>query len=116
MTKLYFRPEVQRIFMAYIADLTNVLDTLYTLTTRRKDTNLNIRTVKTAFMAYCRSVRRRDVHTRIRQYSITTLGSNGVISEIQSLVRERYAIDKDLMKAIWKIPPSDLEGEEAWYV
>lgn len=39
-----------------------------------------------------------------------------VISEIQSLVRERYAIDKDLMKAIWKIPPSDLEGEEALYV
>ncbi|KIM53834.1 hypothetical protein SCLCIDRAFT_1222464 [Scleroderma citrinum Foug A] len=83
------RPEVQQIFMAYITDLTNVLDALYTLVTRRSDDNLNIRTVKIALMAYYKSMKRKEVHARIRKCSGIIFGSNGVISEIESLVRER---------------------------
>ncbi|KAL4077465.1 hypothetical protein J3A83DRAFT_4368789 [Scleroderma citrinum] len=107
--------DVQRNFMAYIADLTNILDILFTLTASRSEENLNIRTIKAAWMAYYGSMRRKHVHAQIRGCSVAIFGSSGVVSEIESIVRKRYVIDEELVKAIRKISPADLEGEEAWY-
>ena len=109
------RPEVQRKFMAYIADLTHVLDILFTLTSRRGQENLNVKTIKAAVMAYHKSMRRNQVHTQIRGCSVAIFGSSGVVTEIESLVLKRYVIDEELMKAIGKITPEQLEGEEDWY-
>ena len=101
--------------MAYIADLTHVLDILFTLTSRRGQENLNVKTIKAAVMAYHKSMRRNQVHTQIRGCSVAIFGSSGVVTEIESLVLKRYVIDEELMKAIGKITPEQLEGEEDWY-
>ncbi|KAL4074737.1 hypothetical protein V8B97DRAFT_1868358, partial [Scleroderma yunnanense] len=107
-------PEVQRNFMAYITDLTYVLDILFTLTASRSEENLNVRTVKAALRSYHDSMRRKHVHTKIRGCSPTILGSSGVISEIEFLVRQRYVIDEELTKKIGGISLEHLQREEAW--
>lgn len=109
-----FRPEVQRNFMAYIADLTNVLDILFTLTSCRNEQNLNIRTVKAAWKAYYESIRSKHVHAQIRGCPVTTFGNNAVILEIENLVRQRYVIDQVLMKRVREVSARDLEREEPW--
>jgi len=109
------RPEVQRNFIAYIVDLTNVLDILFTLTVRGYGENLNIRTIKAAYKAYFGSTRRTHVHAQIRGYSPSIFGSNGVISEVEVLVRQRYVIDKELIRKIGEVSAEDLEEEEPWY-
>lgn len=106
---------MQRNFIAYIADLTNVLDILFTLTASRSEENLNIRAIKAAYKAYCGSMRRVQVHAQIRGCSVSTFGSSDVVSEIVSLVRQRYVIDKELVKNIAEVSATYLEGEEAWY-
>ena len=109
-----FSPDVQRKFMAYIVDLTNVLDILFTLTSRRNQENLNIRTIKVALMAYYKSMRRNHVHTQIRECSVRIFGSSGVVAEIESLLSRRYVVDEELVKAIEMITLEKLEREEAW--
>ena len=110
-----FRPDVQRKFMAYIVDLTNVLDILFTLTSHKSQENLNIRTIKAALLAYYESMRRKHVHIHIRECSVAIFGSSGVVVEIELLLSNRYDIDKELVERIGKITPDRLEGEEAWY-
>ena len=114
MSELCSRTEVQRNFIAYIADLTNVLDILFTLTASRSEENLNIRTIKVAYTAYYRSTRRAHVHTQIRECSLTIFGSS-VISAVETLVRQRYDIDKELAKKIGEVSAGGLKGEEPWY-
>ena len=109
-----FRPE-ERKFTAYIADLTNILDILFTLTSRRGQENLNVKTVKAAVMAYHKSMRRNHIHTQIRHRSVTIFRSSSVVAKIESLVLTRYIIDEELVEAIGKITPEELEGEEDWY-
>ena len=110
-----FRPDVQRKFMAYIADLTNVLDILFTLTSRRGQKHLNVKTIKAAVMTYHKSMRRNQIHAQVRYCSVAIFGSSGVVAEIEDLVLRRYVIDEGLMKAIGKITLEQLEGEEDWY-
>ncbi|KIM53245.1 hypothetical protein SCLCIDRAFT_32005 [Scleroderma citrinum Foug A] len=107
-------PEVQRNFVVYIADLTNVLDILFTLTSCRNEQNLNIRTVKAAWKAYYESIRSKHVHAQIRGCSVTIFGNNAVILEIENLVRQRYVIDQVLMKRVREVSARDLEREEPW--
>ena len=101
--------------MAYIVDLTNVLDILFTLTSRKSQENINIRTIKAALVAYYRSIRREDVHNQIRECSVGKFRSSGVVSEIESLIVQRYVIDEELVKTIGEITPEQLEVEEDWY-
>ena len=101
--------------MAYIVDLTNVLDILFTLTSRRNQENLNIRTIKVALITYYKSMRRNHVHTQIRECSVGIFGSSGVVTEIESLLSRRYVVDEELVKAIEMIAPENLEREEAWW-
>jgi len=113
--ELCSRPEVQRNFIAYIVDLTNVLDILFTLTASRSKEKLNIRAIKAAYKAYYGSTRRAHVHTQIRECSLSIFGSSGVISAIESLVRQRYDTDKELARKIGEVSAEYLEGEEPWY-
>jgi len=106
---------MQQKFIAYIADLTNVLDILFTLTASRNEENLNVRATKAAWKAYYGSTRRVHVHAQIMGRSLSIFGSSGVISEVETLVRQRYVIDKELTKKIGEVSAGDLEGEEPWY-
>ena len=55
------------------------------------------------------------MHAQIRGYSPSIFGSNGVISEVEVLVRQRYVIDKELIRKIGEVSAEDLEEEEPWY-
>jgi len=115
VTELCSRPEVQRNFIAYIVDLTNVLDILFTLIANRDQENLNIRAIKAAYKAYYGSMRRVQVHAQIRGCSVSIFGSSSVVSEIVSLIRQRYVIDSELARKIGEVSAKYLEGEEVWY-
>ena len=115
MIEVCSRPDVQRNFIAYIVDLTNVLDILFTLTAGRSEENLNIKAIKAAYKGYYGSTRRTHVHTQIRGYSPSILGSNDVISAIETLVRQRYNTDTELARKVGAVSANDLEGEETWY-
>lgn len=95
--------------MAYIVNLTNVLDILLTLTSCRNQENLTIRTIKVALMTYYKSIRN-HVHTQIRECSVEIFGSSGVAAGIESLkLSRRYDINDELVKAIEMIAPEHLE-------
>ena len=108
------RPEVQRKFIAYIADLTHVLDIIFTLVASRREKQLTIRIIKTAIVLYQTSQRRRDVHIKIKRLPIGFFGGCDVNMEMESCVKSRYIIDEDLRKKIDEISPAELEGEEDW--
>ncbi|KAL4077780.1 hypothetical protein J3A83DRAFT_1663014 [Scleroderma citrinum] len=80
-------PEVQRRFIAYITDLTHVLDILFTMTASRSEKNLTIKVIKVAIVAYQTSQRRRDVHNKVNGLLIKLIGGCDVTAEMESLVK-----------------------------
>ena len=100
--------------MAYITDLTHVLDIIFTLTTSRNEKKLTIRIIKAAIVLYQTSQRRRDVHTKIKELPIAFFGGCDVIVEMESIVKSRYTTDDDLKKNVEERTPAELEGEEDW--
>ncbi|KAG6331386.1 hypothetical protein ID866_7703 [Astraeus odoratus] len=83
-------PDVQRKFMAYIVHLTHVLDVLFTLTATR--------TVR----VYHASGKWRNVYDKIEDFAPSLFGGEHVISEVESLLWERYITDIDLERAVEK--------------
>ncbi|KAL4077790.1 hypothetical protein J3A83DRAFT_4369168 [Scleroderma citrinum] len=105
-------PEVQRKFIAYITDLTHVLDILFTLIASRSEKNLTKGLITTAVVVFQTSQRRRDVHTKIRELAITFFGGCDVIGETESFVKSRYIEDIELKQKVEQMTPGELEGEE----
>ena len=108
------RPEVQRKFVAYITDLTHVLDIIFTLTASRKEEKLTIKIIKAAIVLYQTSQRRRDVHNKIKELPIAFFGGCDVNVEMESIVKSRYTTDDDLKEKVEKMTPAELEGDEDW--
>lgn len=108
------RPEVQQKFIAYIADLTHVLDIIFTLVASRREKQLTIRIIKAAIVTYQTSMKRRDVHAKIKELPIALVGGCNIIVETESFVKSRYITDEDLRKKIEEISLADLEGVEDW--
>jgi len=109
------RPEVQRKFIAYIADLTHVLDIIFTLVANRREKQLTIRIIKVAIVTYQTSMKRRDVHIKIKGLPIAALvGGCDVNAEMESIVKSRYITDDDLKEKVDKITPVELKGDEDW--
>ena len=108
------RPEVQRNFIAYIADLTHVLDIIFTLVASRREKQLTIKIIKTAIVTYQTSMKRRDVHANIKELPIVLVGGCNVNAEMESIVKSRYITDGELKGNVEKITPAELEGEEGW--
>ena len=100
--------------MAYIADLTHVLDIVFTLTTSGDEKKLTIRIIKTAIVLYQASQRRRDVHTKINELPIAFFGGCDVNAEMESIVKSRYITDGELKEKVEKITPTESEGDEDW--
>ncbi|KIM66452.1 hypothetical protein SCLCIDRAFT_1211206 [Scleroderma citrinum Foug A] len=108
-------PEVQRKFMAYITDLTHVMDIIFTLTVSRNEKKLAIRIIKAAIVLYQTSQRRRDVHIKIKELPIERFfGGCDINAEMESIVKSRYTTDDDLKDKVEKITSAELEGDEDW--
>ena len=108
------RPAVQRKFMAYITDLTHVLDIIFVLTASRDERKPTIRIIKTAIVLYQMSQRRWDVHTKIKELSIGFFGGCDVNTEMESIVKSRYITDGELKEKVEMITSAELEGDEDW--
>ena len=100
--------------MAYITDLTHVLDIIFTLTASRDEKKLTTGIIKTAIVLYHMSQRRRDVHTKIKEFPVALFASRNVNAELESIVKSRYTTDGDLKERVEKITPEELEGDEDW--
>jgi len=101
--------------MAYITDLTHVLDIIFTLTVSRSVEKLTIKIIKAAIVLYQMSQRRVDVHTKIKELPIAVFRGCDVNAEMESIVKSRYITDVDLKERVEEITPADLDGEEDWY-
>ena len=76
-----------RHFIAYIVDLTMVLQTLYLVSDNE---DLTRRTIKLAVAAYCKSSTIEDVHDRIKKY-------DGPLPLLNKLDQETFAMIEELM-------------------
>ncbi|KAG6330462.1 hypothetical protein ID866_8625 [Astraeus odoratus] len=93
-------PDVQRKFMAYIVHLTHVLDILFTLTATRKQQVLTTDVVDASVDVYYTSQKWRCVHEKIGKFSPSLFGGQDVMSEIESLLWDRYISNVDLGTAV----------------
>ncbi|KAL4065553.1 hypothetical protein V8B97DRAFT_1875211, partial [Scleroderma yunnanense] len=108
----YYRlPDVQRKFMAYIVDLTHVLDILFTLTAGKSEQALAPQILQRAIALYRESGRSTYVHDKIKSFPVSVFSSNQVILEIECLVRERYVKDDELRKHVEAQASKDKGGK-----
>ncbi|KIK16779.1 hypothetical protein PISMIDRAFT_250937 [Pisolithus microcarpus 441] len=101
-------------FMAYIVDLTHVLNILFALKGNEGGKSLTRREIKLAFNAYYASSWMEEVHESIRQFRHTITDRDEIIAKIEELV---LASDREahVTSAIKGIPSVDLEQDEEWY-
>ncbi|KAG6332323.1 hypothetical protein ID866_6762, partial [Astraeus odoratus] len=97
-------PREYRKFMAYIVDLTHIMDILFTLTDRESNQEVSLSTVRVAINAYRHSSKMRDVHTKICAFTNTSsiISASDLTSAIDALVNERYDTDASLKSTIEK--------------
>ncbi|KAI6023128.1 hypothetical protein BKA83DRAFT_4273378 [Pisolithus microcarpus] len=105
---------VHQKFMAYIVDLTHVLDILFALKGGEGGKKLTRRAIKLAFNAYYASSWMEEVHESIRQFRHTIMDRDEIIEKIEALV---LASDREahVTSTIKGIPSVDLEQDEEWY-
>jgi len=76
---------VQRIFMAFIVDLTHIMELLFILTSRDHN-KLTRRVIKLAYIAYYDSDAKKDAHSKILTYRDLD-GRDAALEMIESLIR-----------------------------
>ncbi|KIK16781.1 hypothetical protein PISMIDRAFT_250909 [Pisolithus microcarpus 441] len=100
--------------MAYIVDLTHVLDILFALKGGEGGKKLTRRAIKLAFNAYYASSWMEEVHESIRQFRHTIMDRDEIIEKIEGLIlasgREAH-----VTSAIKGISSVDMERDEEWY-
>ncbi|KAL4065556.1 hypothetical protein V8B97DRAFT_1150174 [Scleroderma yunnanense] len=98
----FLRPEMQRKFMAYIVDLTHVMDILFILTDGRNEQGITLDFIQSVIAAYRESKKQRNVYSKIRAFPGTIRGGD-ITSEIKSLVSTGFDNDKELEHQIGRI-------------
>ncbi|KAI6033382.1 hypothetical protein EDC04DRAFT_3064896 [Pisolithus marmoratus] len=105
---------VHQKFMAYVVDLTHVLEILFTLKGNERGKRLTRKAIKLAFTAYFESSWMRNVHESIMQFKHTIKDRDAVINKIEDLVlasgREIH-----MSQIVVEIPTVDMEQDEEWY-
>lgn len=89
--------------MAYIVDLTHVLDILFTLTAGKGEQALTPRIMQCAIELYRESSRSTYVHEKIKNFPVSIFSNSGIISEVECLVRERYIQDDRLRHEVERV-------------
>ncbi|KAI6152672.1 P-loop containing nucleoside triphosphate hydrolase protein [Pisolithus tinctorius] len=100
-------------FMAYIVDLTHVLEILFLHTAEAKGKKLTRRAIKLAFKAYYESSWRRNVHTDIRLFEGRIGAQDPILEKITFLISSADA-EANVRAAIEGLPPFDSEVDEEW--
>ncbi|KAG6380422.1 hypothetical protein JVT61DRAFT_8552 [Boletus reticuloceps] len=108
---------VQQIFMAFIVDLTHIMETLFILT-GRDHKKLTRRAIKLAYTTYHESGVMGQAHTDIQGYR-DRVGRDGTLELIESLIKPERSGDltvKDYFAEISKldIQKLNLDQEEEW--
>lgn len=94
-------PEVQRKFMAYIVDLTHVMDLLFMLTVGKDEQELKPSIINDTVFAYSESAKRRNAHAKIKAFTGKIIGSGeDVFAEIESLITTGCDGDEELGRII----------------
>ncbi|KAI5990846.1 hypothetical protein F5J12DRAFT_471869 [Pisolithus orientalis] len=101
-------------FMAYIVDLTHVLEILFALTGNRKEKKLTRRAIKLAFKVYYESSWRSNVHTAIRQFKHIIMDRDVILEKIEAFVLSdgRETQVTSLVEGVGSV---DLGQDEEWY-
>ncbi|KAI6033378.1 hypothetical protein EDC04DRAFT_3142261 [Pisolithus marmoratus] len=105
---------VHQKFMAYIVNLTHVLEILFALKGNDKGMKLTRRAVKLAFTAYFESSWMGNVHESIRQFKYKITDHDVIVEKIEALVLASGR-DTQLSRIVGGIPSVDLELDEEWY-
>ncbi|KAG6330147.1 hypothetical protein ID866_8942 [Astraeus odoratus] len=91
-----------RKFMAYIVDLTHIMDILFTLLDGGDGQEITLSIVRVAIGAYRDSNRIRDVHAEVYAFTCTSaaISANDLISATEALVKTRYDTDAELKELV----------------
>jgi len=90
--------------MAYIVDLTHVMDLLFMLTVGKDEQELQPSIINNTVLAYSESAKRRNGHTKIKAFTGSIIGYGGdVFSEIEFLVTTGCDGDEELGRSIENI-------------
>ncbi|KAI6160125.1 hypothetical protein EDD17DRAFT_1835550 [Pisolithus thermaeus] len=105
--------KVLRKFMAYIVDLTHVLEILFLHTADARGKKLTRRAIKLAFRAYYDSLWMRNVHTEVRRFESRVGAQDPILEKITSLISSDGA-EAEVHAALEGLPPFDPERDEEW--
>lgn len=87
--------------MAYIVDLTHVMDVLFMLTDGKNDQEVTFAIIQEAVDAYRESEKRKNTHAKVKEFSGTVFGSGGdLASGIGSLICQGCNDDEKLRQRI----------------
>ncbi|KAI6008048.1 hypothetical protein EDC04DRAFT_917452 [Pisolithus marmoratus] len=105
--------KVHQKFMAYIVDLTHVLEILFLLTADARGKKLTRRAIKLAFKAYYESSWMRNVHEDIGQFDGRLGVQDLILERITSLISSDDA-EANVRAALQGLPQLDSENDEGW--
>ncbi|KAI6042218.1 hypothetical protein EDC04DRAFT_3108985 [Pisolithus marmoratus] len=109
--------DVSRQFMAYIVDLTHVLEILFSLTADMRAKKLTRTAIKLAYKVYYRSEWMAYAHTDIRSFQCSSTARDVVLEKITSMLSsdDREArVSGAIEGMLARMPSVDLEKDEEW--
>ncbi|KAI6042239.1 hypothetical protein EDC04DRAFT_1029244 [Pisolithus marmoratus] len=104
-------------FMAYIVDLTHILEILFSLTADMRAKKLTRKAIKLAYKAYNESEWMRLAHTDIRSFQCSTAARDVVLDKITSMIspaNREARVSRAVEGMRGRMPPGDSEGDEEW--
>jgi len=115
----HIRKNVQRIFMAFIVDLTHIMGLLFMLTSRDHN-KLTRRAVKLAYSTYYTSDTKKQAHVHIETYRDFE-GRDAALEMIESLIKPEGSRGSDMTDCYARVGALDIqklnldkEDEEEW--
>ncbi|KAI6042231.1 kinase-like domain-containing protein [Pisolithus marmoratus] len=100
-------------FMAYIVDLTHVLEILFSLTASMRAKKLTRTVIKLAYRAYWNSEWMVRTHTDIRLFQCSSTARDVVLDKITSMLSSDDG-EIRVSRTLERIPSVDLEKDEEW--
>ncbi|KIN94323.1 hypothetical protein M404DRAFT_1008455, partial [Pisolithus tinctorius Marx 270] len=100
-------------FMAYIVDLTHVLEILFSLTPNMRAKKLTRMAVKMAYKAYLESQWVMYTHTEIRHFQCWTAARDVVLEKITTMISSDGR-EVQVSRALERMPQVELERDEEW--
>ncbi|KAI6008036.1 hypothetical protein EDC04DRAFT_2907339 [Pisolithus marmoratus] len=100
-------------FMAYIVDLTHVLEILFSLTAAMREKKLTRTAIKLAYKAYYGSEWMAHTHTDIKSFECRSTDRAAVLEKITSMISSGDRVVR-VPRALEMMPSVDLERDEEW--